>query len=168
MNRYITARTGFLRQLGARLCSDWVNHCIYDGLNRECADPSNDKSYDWKDCLEKTDLIWRRDSFIGSLDGIKVCESLLDMVQIRARNLNWSDQDRLEFNIKKKISVCRRDAKNRLETEYEVICQSECLSRFYNYDVKSETIREWNGNWEKTTWVKIVHNKLPSLKIFQK
>ena len=81
---------------GYKFRTDCVNHCIHDGLSRECADHSIDKTYDWKACLEKTDLFWRRESFNNSLTDIKLCPYWKDIIYYK---------DNLEIEIKIKLNT---------------------------------------------------------------
>ena len=137
--------------------TDCVNHCIYDGLSRECADLSIDKTYDWKDCLEKTDLIWRRESFNNSLTDIKLCQYWKDIIQEYNR-LEDDKNDTSFVEIKSKLSRCRHHARNKISTKCEIKCQPECYNRFYNYDLKSQ-IPSTTTDQEIT--VKIVDNQMP-------
>ena len=123
-----------------RLRSDCVNHCIYNGLSQECADHKIDTNNtdSLKECLEKTNLVWRRESFNNNREDIEVCESISD------------------------ISRCHRNAMNEISTNCEVKCQSECDNRFYNYNFFLQTSRIWNKTLEKSiTRVEIFHNQMP-------
>ena len=123
----------------ARLRSDCVNHCIYDGLRRECADPSNDKTYDPTECFLETNIILRSESFNNSLGESKICSSASD-----------------------KGDQCRRNAIGSISTSCEVKCQPECVNRFYNYNIVLQTPKMGPNTLEKSfAWVEIVHNQMP-------
>ena len=76
---------------GYRLRSDCINHCIHEGLVRECGDCPSQMIRDnnnCTECLKRSDLIWRKDNFNGSLNDVTLCDDALEAMKKFTSDLN--------------------------------------------------------------------------------
>ena len=145
-----------------KLRSDCINHCIHNGLSRECSHCPSSSGGDnnCTECLERSDLIWRKVSFDNSLKDVMLCEDFWDLLKRFGFGRIDSDKHKMSERTKKfERYQCHQNVLSRINAECQVECPLECINRYYNYDVKSESGK--TGTWTKNTRVEIVHNQMP-------
>ena len=148
-----------------RFRSECINHCIHDGLRKECSLCSSHQKKgsevmeNCTECLFMSDLIWRKYSFIYNLNDIKPC---LNPLQIEEVPLSWKNGNTpLAQEYNRNRFQCNEFVFNRVQSECQNSCQSECTNRYYNYEIKKESNLYQESEWKKVSHVRITHNHLP-------
>ena len=149
-----------------KLRSDCLNHCIYNGLREECplfSDELKEGSElinNFTDCLFKSNLLWRKKSFIYDIYNMKPCP-IPD--QIKDVQLSWKNETVLLVSkLLWKRYRCHNFGFSRINSQCQDRCLSECTNRHYNYEIKKESPNiSQESVWKKVIYVRIAHNHLP-------
>ena len=146
-----------------KLRSDCLNHCIYNGLLEECSHKLKGGSVAMDNCthcLFKSDLLWRKNSFIFNINGMN---AFPDPGQLRDVPLWWKNETvPSKSKLLWKRYQCHRFGLSPLQSQCQVRCLSECTNRYYNYEIKKESPNLYKESvWKKVIFVRITHNHLP-------